>query len=86
MLGVNVSSYYMNKNFVHSKNERQYTTSQRLSVLDLLQCDIHFEHKRKYVQFAIVYHILAHGHPMIDFESCKILFEMLKVKIVGRKH
>jgi hypothetical protein len=34
MLGVDASSYYMNKNFVHSKNEMQYTTSQR-PILDL---------------------------------------------------
>jgi hypothetical protein len=35
MPNVDASFYYMNKNFVHSKNERQYTTSQRPYVLDL---------------------------------------------------
>ncbi len=69
----------MNKNSMHSKNERQYTISQRPSVLNLLQCDIPSKHKWKYVQFAIVYHVLARGHPMI-------LFQMFKVKNVGRKH
>jgi hypothetical protein len=36
MPGVDASFYYMNKNLVHSKNERQYTTSQRPFILDLL--------------------------------------------------
>jgi hypothetical protein len=85
MPGVDARSYYMNKNFVHSNNEMQYTTNQRL-VLDLFQCDIPFEHKRKYVQFATLYDILVHGCPMIDFERFKVLFQMLKVKNVGRKH
>jgi hypothetical protein len=29
MFNVDVGFYYMNKNFVHSKNEKQYTTNQR---------------------------------------------------------
>jgi hypothetical protein len=45
MLGVDVGSYYMNKNYVHSKNERQYTISQRPFVLNLVQCDNPFKHK-----------------------------------------
>jgi hypothetical protein len=56
----------------------------------LLVKDLHlwtlFEHKHKYVQFVTLYHILAHDHPMIDFEGFKVLFQMLKVKNVGRKH
>jgi hypothetical protein len=71
---------------MHSKNEKQYTISQKTSIFDLLQCDIPSKHKRKYVQFAIIYHILACGHPMTNFESFKILFQMLKMKNVGRKH
>jgi hypothetical protein len=74
MPSVDVGSYYMNNNYVHSKNERQYTTSQRPSVLDLFQHDIPYEHKRKYVQFVTFYHILAHGCPMTNFEGFKILF------------
>jgi hypothetical protein len=36
MLGVDAGSCCMNMNYVHSKNERQSTTSQRPYVLDLL--------------------------------------------------
>jgi hypothetical protein len=38
------------------------------------------------MQFVIVFHILAHGCPMIDFESLKDLFQLLKVKSISRKH
>jgi len=86
MLGVDASSYYMNKNYVHSKNENQYTISQRPFALDLFQCDIPLEHKRKYVQFVTLYHILAHGRLMTNFERFKVLFQMFKMKNVGRKH
>jgi hypothetical protein len=30
------------------------------------------------------YHILAHNHPMNNFEGFKALFQMLKVKNVGK--
>jgi hypothetical protein len=73
MLGVDASSYYMNKNYVHSKNERQYTISQRPSVLDLSQ-------------FVTLYHILAHGRLMTNFERFKVLFQIFKMKNVGKKH
>jgi hypothetical protein len=36
MPNVDVSSYSMNKNFMHSKNEKQYIIGQRPSILDLL--------------------------------------------------
>ncbi len=74
MLGVDAGACYMNTNYVHSKNERQFTIGQRLFVLDLLQCDIPFEHKWKYVQFVTLYDILTHGHPMTRFEGFKVLF------------
>jgi hypothetical protein len=33
-----------------------------------------------------LFHILAHGLPMIDFESFKVLFQMSTAKNVGKKH
>jgi hypothetical protein len=36
MPNVDANSYSMNKNFVHSKNEKQCTIGQRPSILDLL--------------------------------------------------
>ncbi len=56
-------------------------------VLDLFQCDIPFEHKRKHFKFVIIYQILIHSRQMTNFEGFKILFQMLiKVKNVQRKH
>ncbi len=70
MLSVDEGFYYMNKDFVHSKNDMQYTTSQR-PILDLFQCDIPSEHKQKYIQLVTLYHILAHGHLMTNFKGSK---------------
>jgi hypothetical protein len=77
MPSVDEGFYYINKDFVHFKNDMQYTTSQR-PILDLFQCDIPSEHKQKYIQFATLYHIRAHGHLMTNFERFKVLFQCSK--------
>jgi hypothetical protein len=38
--GVNVGSYYFNKNLVHMKNECVYIANSCLSILDQLQIDV----------------------------------------------
>jgi hypothetical protein len=37
--------------------------------------------KKKYIQFATIYHVHNQGPPMIDFEGFKEFFQILKVKI-----
>ncbi len=86
ILGVDAGSYFMNKNFVHAKNEQQYTTSGCPFVVDLLKCDVFSYHKQKYIQFAIIFYILVHGHPMTNFEGFKTLYQMLSMNNVSIKH
>jgi hypothetical protein len=83
---LDASSCYMNKNYVHAKNEQQYTTSQCPSIMNLLYCDVSSNHKQKYGQFPTIFHILVHGHFMTDFEGFKTLYQMLSMNNVSKKH
>jgi hypothetical protein len=49
MSNVDVGSFYFNKKKLHVHNERLYTTNDHPSILDQLQVDVPFEHRRKYV-------------------------------------
>jgi hypothetical protein len=86
MPNVDVSFHYFNKNLVHAKNKNELFTTKWLSILDWLQIDVPLEHKLKNVQFTSIYHLWSHGHPMIDYDHMKGLFQMLKVKFVSKKH
>jgi hypothetical protein len=55
------------------------------SILDQLQV-VFFEHRQKYVQFVVIFHLFTHGRPMIDYKDLKDLFQLFKVKSVSRKH
>jgi hypothetical protein len=76
MPNVDVGSYYMNKKFIHAKNKGQYIFNWHPFIMDLLQCVVSFNHKHKYVQFTPIYHIFLHKHPMIDFVSFKVFYQM----------
>jgi len=43
------------------------------------------EHSRKRVQFATVFHILAEGRPMIEYEFLNSLFNFLQVRHIPKK-
>lgn len=86
ILGVDVGFYFMNKNLMHSRNEWFYIVGDMPSILDLVQFNAIFNHKKKYVQFATFYHILIHDYLMTKFEGFKVLFQLLKIKNVRRKH
>ncbi len=83
---IDVYTFYFNKDFVHAKNEHCYTIANHYSILDHLQANVPYERKQIYIQFVIVYHLFAHKCPMIDYESLKDLFQLLKVKSVFKKH
>lgn len=71
------SSYYVNKNSIHSQNEWQYIVGDRL--LNLFQFDVSFDHNRKYDQFVTIYHIPVHGYPiMFNFETSRLYFKCSK--------
>jgi hypothetical protein len=76
---VDACTFYFNKNFVHAKNEHCYTFANHSFILDPLQANVSFERKQKYIQLVVFYHLLAHKCPMIDYESLKDLFQLLKV-------
>jgi hypothetical protein len=61
MLEIDAGFYDFNKDFVHAKNERAFTTHDHLFVLDFLLANVPIDHKWKYVQFVIIYELLAHG-------------------------
>jgi hypothetical protein len=52
ILGVDVGSYFMNKNLMHFSNEWFYIVGDMPSILDLVQFNAISNHKKKYVQFA----------------------------------
>ncbi len=68
------------------KNECVCIVNSCPSILDQFQIDVPFDRKWKYVQFVTIYHILAHGWPMTNYEGFQALFQMLKVKNVSKKH
>jgi len=47
MPGVNVNSFYFNKDYVHVKNEWSYAIADHPSILDQLQANVSFETKTK---------------------------------------
>jgi hypothetical protein len=73
MLGVDASFYYYNKDLVNAKNECAYIAHDWLFILDELFINIPIEHKCKYVQFVVIFQLLTHGCPMINYENMKPL-------------
>ncbi len=64
-----IGEYYMNKNFVHAKNERLYATFRKDLVFKQVCHAIVGERKKKLVQFSTCFHMLVEGRHVIDFEA-----------------
>jgi hypothetical protein len=79
---VDACTFYFNKDFMHAKNKHCYTIANHSSIL----ANVSFERKQKFIKFVVFYHLLAYKCPMIDYESLKDLFQLLKVKNVSKKH
>ncbi len=58
----------------------------KTNIVTLLPTYVPSERKQKFIKFVVFYHLLAHKCPMIDYESLKDLFQLLKVKNVSKKH
>jgi hypothetical protein len=84
--GVDARSFYYNKNYVHVHNEHIYTVNDCAFIFDQLQVDVPSEHRRKYVQFVVIFHLLTHGRHMTNYENLKDLFQLLKVESVSKMH
>jgi hypothetical protein len=56
--------------------------------VQLLQVQLGFksDRVRKLNQFAIVFHLLQNGRPMLEYESLKELFMFLKMPNLSKKH
>jgi len=90
------NEYYMNKNFVHAKNERLYVVARKDSIFKQVCLPTVGERKKKLMQFSMCFHILVEGRPMIDFESMNKILHFLDVnnfpkpigqtQVVGRWH
>jgi len=44
------------------------------------------ENQYKVVQFFILFHILQNGQAMLEYESLRPLFDLLKMKNMSKKH
>jgi hypothetical protein len=76
---IDVGSYYFSKDFMHAKNEVVFPTHDHLSILDRLLVDVPIDHKQKYVQFGIVYHLLMqYGCLMTNYKNLKPLLQLQK--------
>ncbi len=84
--GIVVGDYFYCKDVAHAKNERTYFVQNLEFVMTLMQSGIHLGARKKFIQFVIVLHILLHGRPMLEYESLRELFLLLKVKNTPLKH
>jgi hypothetical protein len=44
------------------------------------------KHKKTFMQFVMIFHLLKKGRPMTDFKGCKDLFDFLKMPNNSQKH
>jgi hypothetical protein len=67
---------------MHAKNEVESSKVDYPFVSNQLKADFPFENKHKYVQFVSIFHLLSHGQPMTNYDSCPISFQLLQVNNV----
>jgi hypothetical protein len=77
---------YTNKACRHQKNLLIYAARRPQSVSILAQHVNDGMRKKKRVQMATIFHLLAEGRSMIDFPRTKALFNFLEVPVLPQKH
>jgi hypothetical protein len=55
-------------------------------MLDFVLIDVTIHMKKKYVQFATIFHLFNKERPMTNYESSKDLYILLKVKHIPNEH
>jgi hypothetical protein len=55
-------------------------------MLDFVLIDVIIHMKKKYVQFARIFHLLNKGKRMTNYEGSKDLYTLLKVKHIPKEH
>ena len=64
-------------NCQHLKYCKKRASCKSKMVAYQIQVGLHFDYKRKEVQFSILYEILNNGHLMIDYERSRSLLKFL---------
>ncbi len=81
-----IEDYLYCKDATHAKNERTYSIQNLEFVMTLVQSRIHLGVQKKFIQFVTILHILLHVRPMLEYDSLRELFLLLKVKNTPLKH
>ena len=81
----NRGEYYYSRDCAHAKNAVLYASRGPQTVAQMAQNEAG-ERSRKRVQFATIFHILAQGRPMLEYESLNLLFNFLQVRHLPKKH
>jgi len=84
---VKIVEYYLSPTNQHMKNEKLYACTSHDSIVTLrLQMETRQRSKKKISSLFSLWHLLAEGQPMKNFEALKPLFQFLKIPNCPRKH
>jgi hypothetical protein len=88
MSGVKVGEHYFLKSNAHVFNEKLYfVKGLELMLQQIIHSVVQFFDKRKKImQFALIFHLLSHGHPMTKYTTMQTLFVELNVPNNHMKH
>jgi hypothetical protein len=87
-IGINVKKgdWYYSKDSMHSKNYKLFVSRNHESIASQVAKGVVGEKGRKVVQFATMLHLLQQGHPMLEYEALKHLFQFLQMLENNNKH
>ncbi|KAG0574823.1 hypothetical protein KC19_VG294800 [Ceratodon purpureus] len=85
-LGVKEGEFYVSENCKHAANTRLYRTRSKDSVELLVVKGMRGERARKKIQFAVIFHLLSQGRPMLEYEASHSLFKYLLVPGLPKLH
>ncbi len=78
-----MGQYFMFINSQHAKNEWLWTSKGENIIVEMVANSSEASEKKpKFVQFVAIFLLLKLGKPLIDFESMKELFDILKVNLL----
>jgi hypothetical protein len=84
--GAKKGQCYWDKNCKHVKNQELFVSRKADTVLQMVRNTIVGESRRKFVQLAMLFHVLSHGCPMMEYEALRDLLKCLKTKHLPTKH
>jgi hypothetical protein len=78
--------WYYSKVCKHVKNQNLFNFHNHESVVAQVANGMARKKVRKLVQFATILDLLQHGHPMLQYEVMKPLFEFITIPKTNQKH